>query len=126
MSNKRKRTPKVFVPYNDYHDRPFGLKWGTAFALDELVRVIDKNKKIANKSMKLLPQMSRESIDHILQLAFLKSKIISIQLNTQDSLGNHFENIEGKFEGIADETNLYLGNIAIEWDSIRNVSIIEK
>ena len=37
---KRKRTEKVFVDYNDYKDRPFGLKWGTAFAIDELNKVI--------------------------------------------------------------------------------------
>ena len=43
--SQRKRTEKIFVDYNDYRDRPFGLKWGTAFAIDELNKVITDNKE---------------------------------------------------------------------------------
>lgn|GEM_PF-3645442 len=31
-----KKTKKEFTPYNDYVDRPFDLKWPTAFPLGEL------------------------------------------------------------------------------------------
>ncbi len=120
----RKRTKKEFTDYNDYHDRPFGLKWGTAFALDELTQSIAQNKHLATKVVKELPQQSRFEIDELLQLAFLKSKTISIQMNDRDENGNLMDSITGKFEGIADETYLYIDTIAIEWDSIRNVSII--
>lgn len=33
---------KKFIDYNEYRDRPFGLKWGTAFAMEELVNGIKK------------------------------------------------------------------------------------
>ncbi|ETJ32388.1 hypothetical protein Q604_UNBC13152G0001, partial [human gut metagenome] len=31
-----RRTKKEFKPYNDYVDRPFELKWPTAFPLGQL------------------------------------------------------------------------------------------
>ncbi|BDP45555.1 TPA: hypothetical protein ACGV2A_000540 [Enterococcus faecium] len=40
-----RRTAKKFIDYNEYRDRPFGLKWGTAFAMEELVNGIKKMKK---------------------------------------------------------------------------------
>ncbi len=35
-----KKTKKEFTPYNDYVDRPFDLKWPTAFPLGELQAAI--------------------------------------------------------------------------------------
>jgi len=35
-----RRTKKEFKPYNDYVDRPFELKWPTAFPLGELQAAI--------------------------------------------------------------------------------------
>ena len=35
-----RRTKKEFKPYNDYVDRPFELKWPTAFPLGELQEAI--------------------------------------------------------------------------------------
>lgn len=124
MMMKKRRIEKKFIDYNDYHDRPFGLKWGTAFALDELTQSIEKNKRIANKNVKELPQMTCHDIDNVLQFAFLKSKEISIQLNDKDEYGHFFDSIIGKFEGFADESNLYIGDLSLPWDSIRNVSIV--
>lgn len=100
--NRRKKTKKEFVPYNDYQDRPFGLKWGTAFAIDELNKVITDNKEKETKTIKELPQMSRDDMDKILQVAFLKSKKVSIQLNVKDDFGNYFDSVVGQFEGYAD------------------------
>ena len=110
---KRKRTEKVFVDYNDYKDRPFGLKWGTAFAIDELNKVITENKEADNKVVLELPQMMREDIDKVLQSAFLKSKSVSVQLNIKDELGHYQDNITGKFDGMADGEFVYINNVAI-------------
>ncbi len=120
---KRSRTKKEFINYNDYVDRPFGLKWGTAFALAELTDSIEKNKKSATKKIKELPIMSRIEIDNVLQEAFLKSKKVEIQLNTRDSFGNLMDNIVGKFEGFADNTTLFLDTTCIKWEDIRNIKI---
>lgn len=120
-----KRTGKEFRAYNDYEDRPFGLKWGTAFALDELTKVITHNKKKANKNIQALPLMSRKEIDKYLQYALLKTKRISIQLNSRDKYGNLKDSIEGSFEGFADEEYLHVEKVSIRWESIRNIQIIE-
>lgn len=120
----RKRTKKEFVNYNDYQDRPFGLKWGTAFSLAELTKVISEGKAEARNQVEVLPQMTRSEIDRVLQYAFLKSKTISIQLNDRDDNQNLLESTVGKFEGIADGEFLYLGETEISWDRIRNVKII--
>lgn len=122
---KRKRTEKVFVEYNDYHDRPFGLKWGTAFAIDELNKVITDNKELDRKNIDKLPQMSRNEIDDVLQLAFLKSKIVTIQLNSNNLDGKLEENITGYFKGFADSEFVYIEHTAIKWESIRNIQLID-
>lgn len=120
-----KRTKKEFKDYNDYHDRPFGLKWGTAFALEELSQAININKHKATHFEKELPIMARDAMDQTLQLAFLKQKKVSIQTINRDELGNLGPSITGKFEGLADESNLYLGMHVIPWITIRNIQIIE-
>lgn len=122
---KRQRTDKVFVEYNDYHDRPFGLKWGTAFAIDELNKVINENKANDNKQVKLLPVMDRNEIDEILQLAFLKTLKVSVQLNEKDENGNYYDNITGYFKGFADSEFVYIEHTAILWESIRNIQLFD-
>lgn len=121
----RKRTKKVFTDYNDYKDRPFGLKWGTAFALAELTQMIDKNKTQALKVNEEFPIMDRKDQDQILQLAFLKSKLVSVQLDHRDENGHLFDSIEGPFVGMADQDYLYINDHALAWDSIRNIRIID-
>lgn len=124
--SQRKRTKKQFTDYNDYRDRPFGLKWGPAFALDELMKVVRRNQKEALKTVVELPIMTRVEMDHVLQKAFLKSLRISIQLTTRDEMGKLSDNITGSFLGYADEHYMYLEEYEIPWDSIRNISIIDK
>lgn len=121
----KRRTDKTFEEYNDYHDRPFGLKWGTAFALDELTKVINHNKNNATKNIKALPQMSRSEIDEVLQYAFLKTKKISIQLNDRDENESLLNNLEGYFQGNVDSQSMYLQDQPINWESIRNIKICE-
>ena len=122
--NRRKRTKKEFTPYNDYQDRPFGLKWGTAFAVDELTKSINDGKYDSLKNNEKLNQMSREEIDEVLQIAFTKSKRVSIQLNVYDLYNRIEDNIEGTFTGFADTDNLYIDDEAISWELIRNVKLI--
>lgn len=123
---KRKRTKKIFVDYNDYKDRPFGLKWGPAFALDELMKVVRRNKTAELKVVKELPIMTRLDIDRILQHAYLKSLNVSIQLNHRDEFGKLYDSVVGQFSGFADETHLFLEELEIEWDTIRHISLVKK
>ena len=46
-----KRTKKEFTPYNEYHDRPFELKWATAFALGELQEGIEASDEYSKLSL---------------------------------------------------------------------------
>lgn len=119
------RTGKVFENYNDYRDRPFGLKWKTAFALDELNKVIDYNKQQENKEVLDLGQMSRQEMDEVLQKAFLKRKKISIQTNLYDEHDRLLDSISGYFTGSADCFNLYFSGKSIPWEYIRNIQIVE-
>ncbi|WP_159638997.1 hypothetical protein [Erysipelothrix anatis] len=121
----RKRTKKEFKNYNEYQDRPFGLKWGTAFALAELTKTIDEGKSDALKVVPALPQMDREEIDAVLQFAFLKSKVISVQVNIMDDHQRLRESVTGKFEGMADDSFFYIEGYAISWDIVRNVAVVE-
>ena len=41
-----RRTKKEFKPYNNYVDRPFELKWPTAFPLGELTEAIKSTDNI--------------------------------------------------------------------------------
>ena len=123
--SQRKRTEKIFVDYNDYHDRPFGLKWGTAFAIDELNKVITDNKEKDQRVIKELRQMNRQQIDEVLQLAFSKSKKVTIQLNIKDENGHYYNNLVGNFKVFADVKYLYIDDKPIEWEIIRNISIVD-
>ncbi len=120
-----KRTKKEFENYNDYHDRPFGLKWGTAFAIAELSALIVKTQSAALKDNKEYPLMSRFELDEVLQEAFLKSKQISIQVIERDEKGNLQDNIVGHFYGFSDEEYLYINEEGILWESIRNIALME-
>ena len=60
-----RRTAKKFIDYNEYRDRPFGLKWGTAFAMEELVNGIKKNEEEARKQPLPKQQMTLQEIDSI-------------------------------------------------------------
>jgi len=120
-----RRTKKEFENYNDYQDRPFGLKWGTAFSLSELTQVIEKARHVALKEVVPLPVMTVEEIDEILQLAFKKNKKVSIQLHLTDDYGNLYESIEGRFEGKYDHERVYIEGIAIPWELIRNIEIVD-
>ncbi|OTO09235.1 hypothetical protein A5882_003568 [Enterococcus sp. 4E1_DIV0656] len=121
-----RRTKKEFSEYNQYHDRPFPLKWGTAYAMDELVKGIKENEKNATKSIKSFDQMTREEIDDVLSEAFLKNKKVSIQLNTRDNMGRLLESIEGGFYGEAYEDYFVCENRKFKWEDIRHIHILDQ
>lgn len=118
-----RRTKKEFLDYNEYRDRPFGLKWGTAFAMEELVTGIKKNEAWAVKEIRPLEQMSREEMDSVLLEAFLYHKKVSLQLNTKDEFGRYLESIEGFFTGEAYHDYFILEEQTVHWCDVRHVQI---
>lgn len=118
-----KRTKKSFLDYNEYHDRPFGLKWGTAYAMDELVKGIKENEAWATKEIAALELMNREEIDVILSESFLYHKPISIQLNTKDEFGRFLDPLEGQFLGEAYDDYFVLNDQQIFWSDVRHIEI---
>ncbi|MBO0462076.1 MULTISPECIES: hypothetical protein [Enterococcus] len=118
-----RRTKKEFLDYNEYRDRPFGLKWGTAFAMDELVKGIDENAEDALKDLPPQSQMKREEIDQVLLQSFLYRQKVTIQLNTKDEFGRYLENIEGVFFGESDEEYMTIDQYQILWEDIRHVGL---
>lgn len=121
----RKRTDKTFAEYNQFHDRSFGLKWGTAFALSELVDGVASNHLYATKENPLLPQMKREEIDDFLYLSCFSHKRLSIQLNQVDQFGRTVDNVDGMFYGEAYHDYFVFAGQRILWESVRNISLAE-
>lgn len=120
MSKKRSR--KEFKDYNLYHDRPFGLKWGTAYAMDELVKGIRANEQEALKDNPPLPQMSRSAVDRVLAESFLYHREVVIQLNLKDRYGRLLDSFTGFFTGEAYEEYFVIDDQQIFWEEIRHIS----
>lgn len=118
-----KRTKKEFKDYNVYHDRPFGLKWGTAYAMDELVKVIKTNEDIALRYNPTLEAMDQEEIDTILSESYLYHKEVEIQLNLKDEYGRLLDNISGYFYGESYEDYFVIDGQPILWEDVRHISI---
>lgn len=123
MIANQKRTKKEFHEYNDYHDRPFGLKWVTAFAMEELMTNIHTNEEFAVKDNQPFEQMSQEEIDLLLVESFTYSKEVEIQLNSRDGFGRLVDNITGFFLGEVSDDYLIIDNQKIFWEDIRHINI---
>lgn len=121
-----KRTKKEFQDYNDFHDRPFGLKWGTAYAMDDLMKGVRANEEYALKINAAKPQMTREEIDIVLSESFLKHKEVILQLNIVDEFGRLIDNQSGFFMGEAYQDYFVFQEQRIDWEDVRNVEIIDK
>ena len=118
-----KRTKKTFIDYNQYRDRPFGLKWATAYAMDDLMKGVIENEAWATKEVVGLELMTREEIDAILSESFLYRKPISLQLNTKDEFGRFLDPVQGQFLGEAYEDYFVLNEQLIYWTDVRHISI---
>ncbi|EFU07507.1 hypothetical protein HMPREF9516_02912 [Enterococcus faecalis TX1302] len=84
-----RRTKKEFKPYNDYVDRPFELKWPTAFPLGELQAAIKETNDYHSREIERLPQLSQAQIEHLLSRSIKQNKVLEIQLNSLDEYGVH-------------------------------------
>jgi len=120
------RTRKHFIPYNEYEDRPFGLKWATAYAMDELVKGIHENHKDAAKVSLPLPEMSRSQIDAVLQEAWLKHYPVSIQLSLKDDFGRYLDQINGWFHGEANYFYFMIGSKKVLWEDVRHIQLVKE
>lgn len=118
-----KRTKKAFLDYNEFRDRPFGLKWGTAYTMDELVKGIKENEAWATKEVAALELMNREQIDVILSESFLYHKSVSIQLNTKNEFGRFLDPLVGLFLGEAYDDYFVINDQQIFWSDVRHIEI---
>lgn len=118
-----KRTKKEFEDYNAYKDRPFGLKWGTAYAMDDLMKGVRANEEYALKNNAAKKQMTRNEIDNILSEAFLKHKEVNVQLNLRDEFGRLLDSFSGYFQGESYQDYFILGERRVSWDDVRNIEI---
>ncbi|MCT9925458.1 hypothetical protein N7272_14980, partial [Enterococcus faecalis] len=78
------RTKKEFKPYNDYVDRPFELKWPTAFPLGELQEATKETNDYHPREIDRLPQQAQAQIEHLLSRSIKQNKVLEIQLNSLD------------------------------------------
>jgi hypothetical protein len=120
-----KRTKKEFKDYNDFHDREFGLKWGTAYALDDLMKGVRANEAYALKTNDARPQMTREQIDTVLSDSFLSNKEIIVQLNLLDEFGRLRDDLSGFFKGEAYQDYFVLNDLPVYWEDVRHVAFKE-
>lgn len=123
VSRMTKRTKKEFKDYNDFRDRPFGLKWGTAYALDDLMKGVRINEAYALKNNEAKPQMSREEIDVVLSESFLQLKEVTLQLNIVDEFGRLIDEISGQFTGESYQDYFVLNEQTIFWDDVRHIEL---
>lgn len=120
-----RRTPKVFRNYNAYRDRGM-MKWVTAYALDELVKGIDQNKREALKNNPQLPQMSRVEIDEKLIEAASLNRPVSIQLNDRDQWGRQKDAIVGLFLGFLPGEKIKVADHWLHLEDIRNIHVLNE
>ena len=79
-----KNTKKNITPYNDYIDRPFQMKWPTAFPLGELQAAIKKTNDYHSREIERLLQQTQAQIEHLLSRSIKQNKVLEIQLNSLD------------------------------------------
>lgn len=120
------RTRKIFIPYNRYEDRPFGMKWATAYAMDELVKGIQKNHEDAAKESVALPEMTRSQIDAVLKEAWLMHYPITIQLSLKDHLGRYLEPFSAWFMGESNYSYFIVDDKKIRWEDVRHIELVKE
>lgn len=105
----------------DYQDRGMG-KWG-GFYLSEHTAEISEEKKQRSRINVQKERMTTEEIDQVLSAARLKTEMIRIQKEIVDQDNNYLDDVVGFISGY-DERGIYLGFEKIDFDEIRNVSIV--
>lgn len=120
-----KRTKKEFKDYNSYRDQPFGLKWRTAYAMEELQQSIRQNNAHEHYSPKVYFQMSPDEINQKLAKAYQKEKPVAVQLNRRDSWGRLKPSIEGFVLGQLDQERCLIDQYPVDYDDIRHVQVLD-
>ena len=118
-----KKTKKNFTPYNDYIDRPFQLKWPTAFPLGELQAAIKKTNDYHSREIERLLQQSQAQIEHLLSRSIKQNKVLEIQLNSLDEYDRVKPHVFGIFRGMAEFDVVLIGDFKIYFYDIRHIKI---
>lgn len=118
-----KKTKKEFTPYNDYIDRPFQLKWPTAFPLGELQAAIKETDEFNAREIERLPQQSQVQIEYLLDRSIKQNKVLEIQLNSLDEYGRVKPHVFGVFRGMAEFDVVLIGDFQIDFYDIRYIKI---
>ncbi|MGX7198921.1 hypothetical protein ACWOEH_03475 [Enterococcus nangangensis] len=116
---------KEFHDYNDYHDRGM-MKWVTAYALDELVKGIQKNHQEAARTAPTQALMAPEEIDALLQLAFQTCQPLLVYCNTKDEFGRFVEPFVGYFYGEATAEKVKIAERWLPFATIRALKLLPK
>lgn len=118
-----KKTKKEFTPYNDYVDRPFDLKWPTAFPLGELQAAIKETNEFNAREIERLPQQSQVKIEYLLERSIKQNKVLEIQLNSLDKYDRVKPHVFGVFRGMAEFDVVLIGDFQIDFYDIRHIKI---
>lgn len=118
-----RRTKKEFKPYNDYVDRPFELKWPTAFPLGELQAAIKETNDYHSRDIERFPQQSQAQIEHLLSRSIKQNKVLEIQLNSLDEYERVNPSIRGVFRGITELDVVLISEQPIDFYDIRHIQI---
>ncbi|EOJ67566.1 hypothetical protein WMY_02802 [Enterococcus faecalis EnGen0337] len=118
-----KKTKKNFTPYNDYIDRPFQLKWPTAFPLGELQAAIKKTNDYHSREIERLLQQSQAQIEHLLSRSIKQNKVLEIQLKSLDEYDRVKPHVFGIFRGMTEFDVVLIGDFKIDFYDIRHFKI---
>ncbi|EGO8326734.1 hypothetical protein E0T50_002681 [Enterococcus faecalis] len=118
-----KKNEKKFKPYNDYVDRPFELKWPTAFPLGELQAAIKETNDYHSREIECFPQQSQAQIEHLLSRSIKQNKVLEIQLNSLDEYDRVKPHVFGVFRGMAEFNVVLIGVFQIDFYDIRHIKI---
>lgn len=118
-----KKTKKEFTPYNDYVDRPFDLKWPTAFPLGELQAAIKETNEFNAREIERLPQQSQVKIEYLLERSIKQNKVLEIQLNSLDEHDRVKPHVFGVFRGMAEFDVVLISDFQIDFYDIRHIKI---
>lgn len=106
-----------------YHDR--GIKKYMGFFLSDHTSRLHEETAKDYRVVDGRGSMSYEEINDVLNVAILKNKSVSIQINTRDNETRNFnDDIIGKLKGYTNE-ELFLDDIAIPMTLIRNVKLVD-
>ncbi|WP_050397108.1 hypothetical protein [Enterococcus faecalis] len=104
-------------------DRPFQLKWPTAFPLGELQAAIKKTNDYHSREIERLLQQSQAQIEHLLSRSIKQNKVLEIQLNSLDEYDRVKPHVFGIFRGMAEFDIVLIGDFKIDFYDIRHIKI---